>query len=137
MPLYDTGIAHLLNGPLKNNRKHIPITTLCKMFSIKTIGLNKKKPSTKQSLEEEQMRKYAFNVTHLMTIMQEQLADKSTEEKQKIMTKIRNRINGGIETVDKSRAKSNQKKSTNTDYIVTVVVETESSKKIIQVFISL
>ena len=138
MPLYDTSIVHLMKGPLNKKGKPLIIIQyqeLCTVYGIETQKFQGNNPF-KRPLKKEQIRKYAFKVEHLMTIMQEQLADKSTEEKQKIMTSIRNKINGGIETVDKSRAKSNQKKSTNTDYIVTVVVETETCKKIIQVFIS-
>ncbi len=138
MPLYDTSIVHLMKGPLYEKEKRlksIQYEDLCTVYGIETQKFQNERSSNIRPLENELVRKYAFQVEHLMTIMQEQLADESSEENQKIMRIISNRINGVIKEVEKSRAKSNQKKSTQTDYIVTVVVQTEISKKIIQVFI--
>ena len=140
MPLYDTSIVNSLEGPLNikgKPMKYIQYENLCTVFGIETQRFHKKEPSNIRPLENELVRKYAFKVEHLMTIMQEQLADKSTEEKKMIMTEIRKRIEERkkIEALDKSREKSNEKNSTKSNYTVTVVVKTEMSKKIIQVSI--
>ncbi len=90
MPLYDTGIVHLIEGPLNNKGKplkFIQYEDLCTDYGIETQKFQKVRAATIRPLEKEQIRKYAFKVEHLMTIMQEQLAHKSTEEKQKIMKK--------------------------------------------------
>ncbi len=143
MPLYDTSIVHLMKYPLYEKGKRLKIIQyedLCTVFGIETQKFPKIRDTTIRPLENEQVRKYAFDVEHLMTIMQEQLADKSSEEKQKIMSEIKEKI---IKIIDRSREKKSLKMNTANqghslfyDYIVTVVVETETCKKIIQVFIS-
>ncbi len=147
MPLYDTSIVHLMKIPLYEKEKRlksIQYEDLCTVFGIETQKFQKEIDSTIRPLEKEQVRKYAFDVEHLMTIMQEQLADKSSDEKQKIMSEIKEKVMKLIGRIDISREKkslkmntANQRHSLKTDYNITVVVQTETCKKIIQVFISL
>ena len=94
MPLYDTSMVNSIEGPLNNKGKPMRLVdcnTLCTIFGIKTPKFPKEKhfqPPTIRPLQEEQVRKLAFQVEHLMTIMQEQIADKNIEEKLEIMTTI-------------------------------------------------
>ena len=170
MPLYDPGLFNYMDGcPLKRTNgkciKFIEYEILCTSF-----GIGKGKT--------------AFQVEHLMTIMQAQLADKNITEKLKIMTKMGYNYIKELKPKDQTRKEkimanqkhflisnfpecekdkdlseittdeklknhkentkirsslkeNNQRKNTEPDDTITVIVETGICKQIIQVFIDL
>ena len=100
-----------------------------KLYSITSKFPKETQPPTIRPLRENLMRKLAFQVEHLMTIMQAQLADKNEDEKLEIITMI---CEIYIKEINQTYYRS---KNTKTNQTVTVIVETEICKQIIQVFI--
>ena len=102
MPLYDPGLFNYVDGcPLKrSNGKHIKFIeyeNLCTMFGIWIPNTNY------MTITDGKVRKFAFQVEHLMTIMQAQLADKSITEKQEIMTNMGYNYIKEMKTKDQTR----------------------------------
>ena len=100
-----------------------------KLYTITPKIHKETQPPTIIPLREAQMRKLVFQVEHLMTIMQAQLEDKNEDEKLEIITMI---CEIYIKEINQTYYQS---KNTKTNQNVTVIVETEICKQIIQVFI--
>ena len=146
MPLYDTSLVNKMNGTLNSKGKpmrFVDYNTLCKIFNIHTPMFPREKQffsPTVQPLQEVQVRKYAFHVEHLMTIMQEQIADKNEDEIQEVIMMIGKQYINQIKSMVKTEKKNtvSKPKGNNTvvtDDSITMIVETEICKQIIQVFI--
>ena len=114
MPAYDTNLVNFMEGPLNykgNPTRFIDYKDLCTSFCIETPKFHKKKQyQPVRPLQERQIRQIAFQVEHLMTIMQAQLADKNEDEKIDFIMMIGEQNIKEIKQINKNE--NNHKKST-------------------------